>query len=421
MAVGAGIDFSRWSLQRATLKEVSDLLATRGAREFLLANATETNIKAVIDAAVANNVGASYDLGTFSHIVEVDTADATVTVRLVQPPKSGLILTKFFPYSEDIEMRSTAVARGGTNVCVILLEAFDSGALYADEFAQLTATDCALMSNSVDPTGVDVSGGAKMTADVICSAGGYAGALANYEPMPTTDCPSYADPLSERMAPSIGTCDYTDMEIGDPKQKLSKALENTITALIATKDGQRPGTLPGYTRYDLTPGVYCGGLAIVEQAVDVHFAPGIYIIKDGNFHVERGARIYGKGVGFYLDGKSSTFTFEKSSIISLTAPETGPMAGLLFWEGNSVNPGKTHKIKSANARELLGTIYLKKGTLLIDSTLPIADASAYTAIVANRLEMSGSPTLRLNADYAATEVPVPAGVGPVGGGTYLRE
>ena len=78
-------------------------------------------------------------------------------------------------------------------------------------------------------------------------------------------------------------------------------------------------------------------------------------------------------------------------------------------------------ILSSNAREMLGTIYLPKGRLEIATMSPIADQSAYTAIVAKSIRMSGSPTLVLNADYAATDVPVPEGIGPTGGEVFPRD
>lgn len=52
---------------------------------------------------------------------------------------------------------------------------------------------------------------------------------------------------------------------------------------------------------------------------------------------------------------------------------------------------------------------------------PIADSSAYTAIIANKIALKGKPQLVLNTDYGATDVPTPEGVGPTGGAVYLRE
>ena len=59
---------------------------------------------------------------------------------------------------------------------------------------------------------------------------------------------------------------------------------------------------------------------------------------------------------------------------------------------------------------LLGTIYLPNGTLKIDSEGPIADKAAYTAIIARAIKLYEGPTLYLNSDYDASDVPVPEGL-----------
>ena len=61
--------------------------------------------------------------------------------------------------------------------------------------------------------------------------------------------------------------------------------------------------------------------------------------------------------------------------------------------------------------------------------LLIASGGALTAAMAGRAlaqeaqgqPMMGNPTLVLNADYSATDIPVPEGVGPVGSTVFLRE
>ena len=49
-------------------------------------------------------------------------------------------------------------------------------------------------------------------------------------------------------------------------------------------------------------------------------------------------------------------------------------------------------------------------SLVVDAKQPVADQSAYTAIVAQSIELNMGPNLVLNADYDMTDVPVPAGI-----------
>ena len=221
---------------------------------------------------------------------------------------------------------------------------------------------------------------ARIEAETVCSAGGVEG-KASFAFPPTTDCPQIADPLAARTPPAVGSCTF------------SKTVIN------------------GGTR-SLQPGVYCEGLKITNGA-SVTLSPGVYIIQGGKFIVDKGALLEGEDVGFFLAGKHSTLEFGYDTTISLAAPRTGEMAGILIFDDRGEKSDK-HKIYSNNARKLLGTIYMPNGALYIDAKRPIADRSAYTVVIARTVEIFDGPDLVLNSDYNATSVPVPKGVGPIG-------
>ena len=199
----------------------------------------------------------------------------------------------------------------------------------------------------------------------------------------------------------------------------------------------------------LMPGTYCGGLKVTEES-KVTLLAGTYVIKDGPLTVNKKSSFEGQNVGFYFSGDKAGLLFDKDSVVSLTAPRDGAMSGLLFAEERGVvdpAPAPTpeldlitgllpplppllpssapkmreYRIISDNARVLLGTIYLPSGRLIIDSTKPVSDRSAYTVIVVRRLDLFDGPNLYLNSDYAASDIPVPDGVGPVGGSAALAQ
>jgi hypothetical protein len=216
------------------------------------------------------------------------------------------------------------------------------------------------------------------------------------------------DPLSSRVPPPVGACNYNGKIV----------------------DG-------GYEV--LKPGVYCGGLKVTHGAV-AKLANGIFIIKDGPLIVDDGASLMGSEVGFFLTGSNANLTFDADSIISLAAPKDGPLAGILIFDDPSGTSAKAkppksgrgaagrnnltgaprqHQILSDDARNLLGTIYLPQGEIIIDALKPIADKSAYTVLVVKQLHLYSGPNLILNTDYSASEVPVPQGVGPYGSQIFL--
>ncbi|MDX1715908.1 MAG: pilus assembly protein, partial [Anderseniella sp.] len=192
-----------------------------------------------------------------------------------------------------------------------------------------------------------------------------------------------------RAAPTVGACDHTGLSVNSETRTLD-------------------------------PGVYCGGL-LISGSSTVTFNPGVYVIKDGALQVTHTASVSGTHVGFYLTGTGSRFLFAGGSSVSLSAPKDGPMAGLLFFEDRSNAGGTRHEIVSENARELVGTIYLPKGDFAVSSKQPVADQSAYTAIIANSIQLHKYPRLVLNTNYHLTDVPVPSGLGSTGQGVVLTK
>jgi hypothetical protein len=307
----------------------------------------------------------------------VNNDSVIVTAREKITNVFGLFLN--YPKT-DVEVRATARVTT-TQICMIALEPTKSKAVSLQKNSRLTGLGCSIFSNSTNSQGISAEDNAMVDADTVCSAGGIKAAKANFVRAPTTDCPVVADPLANRQPPPVGACDYNKTEI-------------------------KGGTTT------LNPGVYCGGLKITDAAV-VTLSPGVYIIQGDKFTVDKGASLEGQDVGFYLAGKDSFFEFAFDSTISLSAPKTGILAGILIFDDRGGKYEK-HKIFSNNARTLLGTIYLPNGALYIDSQTPIADKSAYTVLVTRTLELYDGPNLVLNSDYKATSVPTPSGVGPVG-------
>jgi len=60
-------------------------------------------------------------------------------------------------------------------------------------------------------------------------------------------------------------------------------------------------------------------------------------------------------------------------------------------------------------KRLLGTLHLPSDIVEVNTSRPISSEAAFTIVVTGKLVMQTSPTLVLNTDYAATNVPVPKG------------
>ncbi len=378
VAAGAALDYSNASTQRYRLQSIADAAAMAGAREFRLGNASDQVIRdsvtnharaALGDLAQTTTIAATADTTAKSASITLSTSVSTYVMHMV-----GAKLTA-------VSVSATAKMTGGAPVCVVGLEEMLGTTIELTKSAKLSAPGCAVYSNGKLPNSLVAMNSAVMTANFICSSGGKIAATpGSFSPTPRTDCPILPDPLRSRPLPTPGGCTATNL--------LVKA-----------------------TTLNLTPGTYCGGLTVDAGAI-VNLASGTYIFKDGPLLVKDGGSFTGVNVSLFFSGFGASMKFEPNTTISLTAPRTSDMAGILIAEDRKNPLGQQFEIYSNNARNLLGTIYLPQGRLYIAANNPVSDQSAYTIVVARRFSLSEGPTMVLNTNYGATDIPVPQGVGP---------
>lgn len=383
MAVaGAAIDFGAIGILRGRMQAAADAGALGAGKELRLAQMGQSG--AVTTIAKNYTTAALQDASSLLSGVSVNTAlvnnnaSIQVTVTASYQPK---VLRFLNANAVPLSAQATATSVGYP-ICALALDPQASQTIHARTQAQVTAQYCAVQSNSKDPQAIYTQGNAKMTAGAICSSGGYKG---SFTPTPVTDCPVVADPLAARPAPPVGGCAYTNHVVSG----------GTVT---------------------LMPGNYCGGLHVTDGA-SVTLSPGEYVMSNGPLKVDAGSSLTSNGAGIYLTGAGATLWFGDDTTLSLAAPTSGPMAGLLFYEDRNAPTGQVHYIYSDNAPKLLGTIYLPRNQLYVETNKDVSKASAFTIIVANSLYVSKSSNLWLNSDYKSASVPVPAGLNP--GHPYL--
>lgn len=374
-AFGFAVDHGLYTRAQEAAQSAADAAALAAAKELSLADRKYEDL-----AAIAQSVASAYASQNSAQMPRTTTAVTSdpmqVEVGVVTKYHSIFSGVTFVTFP-DINAHAVARIVGKPNVCVLGLNESEVGTISLEHQARVTGQNCAVYSNSEHVRGLKAKNDANLTASVICTRGGKEGGPGNFTPSPLVDCPSFEDPLVSRPEPVAEACD--------------PAKPTVISGAIS-----------------LEPGTYCG-LELASGA-DVTLRDGEFIIKDKPLIVRNGAKLQSAAAGFYFTGAAATFTFEQFSTISLSAPTTGPMAGLLVFAARSQDGALSYKILSDNARTMVGTIYIPKGELTIDATSPIADQSAYTAIVADKMRLYGGPNLVLNTKYSDTEVPVPDGI-----------
>lgn len=387
LLAGSSLDLIRIRSFQQDLQLIADNSALYAARELAVSTNDAQRVQAVATSYAANILQNS----EANISANLDTEAQIVTVSISAPPIVYFMNPFEMIKSVGAEAQAQLSGRAG-NLCLLALTEDKSNAIELNNRSSLTAENCTLYSNSLSNRSLRVNSTADIVVDQVILAGGFRGNVEALSGEPITDAPQISDPLSGRIAPPSLGCDFTDRiidaDIGD----------STIE-----------------------PGIYCGGLVIDSAKVTAE--PGEYIIKNGRLSVLNEGGLIGKNVGFYFTGNNAKLDFAAESNISLTAPRTGRMAGLLFFSNKSNPLAKEvglgaglrdgHVIRSDNARELVGTIYLPDDKLVIDGNTPVADRSDYTVIVAKAFELNNGPNLVLQTDYTSSDIPVPEGIGPV--------
>lgn len=367
------VDYAMVLRQKAWLQGVIDKAALAAAQELSLSDAKRENVPAIVQAVV-DNLFKVHKTNYPAPALTVNVNSDPLEVKVVATQDAAVQFGGAFGLkNKSIQTRSVARVVGTPNICLLVLNTSTNGALSLEQKAHVTGNNCAAYSNSTHNIGIKAKSSSLMKADTICSAGGYQNSGANFQPRPIVDCPQFEDPLKSRPAPIVGSC-------------------SNPTVITSTT------TLP--------PGTYCG--LTIKNGARVTLTKGTFVIKNGPLIVRDGAILEGKDVGFYFTGSQAFFNFEGATTISLEAPTTGPMAGLLIFTDRA--SALQHKLYSENAQVLVGTIYIPKGELRIDGAAKVGNQSAYTAIVAEKVRLYGGPKIVFNTNYDQTDVPVPEGI-----------
>lgn len=382
------VDYTVLYNKKSSLQNAADSAALSSAKELVIASTDVEEIKALSKEYIYANLSYADRLTkdvVIDTVVSDDRSEITVNLAYYWKP---FLAHHFDGQVLPIRAKATAGVTGGENICVIALDKAATSSFSIAGKSTVTANDCAIFSNSISPTSYDVDTKGSIAGSNLYSAGGYRGSLTSFSPVPITDTPVIGDPLVNRIEPAVGNCE-TD--------KTALNFEDQVVTL--------------------KPGTYCGGIMVSGGTVMLE--PGVYVIKDGMLNVIGKSTFKGENVGFYFSGNQSTVEFGSDSVISLTAPKTGLMAGLLMFEERSSAMHRKFSIRSKNAERMEGAIYLPNGTLFIDKSSRVGQISKWTAIVANRVELKDGPKLEINTDYTGSDIPVPEGIGPKKGTTRL--
>jgi len=94
-------------------------------------------------------------------------------------------------------------------------------------------------------------------------------------------------------------------------------------------------------------------------------------------------------------------SISSNAIINLTAPTSGPTAGIVFFGDRSMPVGTSFKLNGGGAQTFGGALYLPKGAL--DFSGGSNTGTVCTQIIANTISFSGNSDVAVNCSGFGTK------------------
>jgi hypothetical protein len=242
---------------------------------------------------------------------------------------------------------------------IIVLNPSAAGALSLQGSSSLTIAG-AVVVDSNSPTALSAGGTSHVSAGSILVVGGVSASTGALSPAPVTGAAFVPDPLAGLPVPGTGT---------------------STTAVNLTG-----GSLT------INPGVYTQ-ISVSGNGTTLTMNPGVYVITSGGFSVSNSANVSGTGVVIYNAGLGAV-SLGSSGNISLTAPMSGPYAGVLLFQAR--NNTATLSLNAQSAVGLNGTIYAPAALLSLG-----AGSQLHSPVVVNTLSLSGHGGNPLTAAHFA--------------------
>jgi hypothetical protein len=363
-------DFSFLQHQRNMMQTAADSAAMAGSEELSYGDQ--------VVAGKADAASNGYTDGASSVTVAINNppstgpnaANSAYVEAIVTKPEPTYFLRVLGVSTVSVSARAVAYEGNGPN-CIYVLNPTASGAFSANGNVTV-ASGCGLLVNSNSSSGLTAVGNVTITAPTIGVVGNYtATGGASLTPTPKIGVITASDPLAYVPAPTVGSCAHNNFKLTGTSGSVSSP-------------------------YQLYAGTYCGGISVNGNAW-LHFNAGTYVLAGGGMSISSNTTMTGAGVTFYNttgSGGYGAITLGGSATVNLSAPTSGALAGILFFQDRSIpSTGAGSTITGNSSSTFDGAIYFATTALSFGGN---SSTSGYSIVVANQLTVSGNASIGSN-------------------------
>ncbi|HWU54220.1 MAG TPA: TadE/TadG family type IV pilus assembly protein [Rhizomicrobium sp.] len=383
-SAGLATEGGLWMYVHQSLQGAADSAALSSATLYGL------NVNASLDNQAQSVIATyGYTVGNAGTTVTVNRPPAsgaytgnTKAVEVIVTTQQARLLSSIFN-TGNVTLKGRAVALPGNagTGCVLSLNLTASGGVTSKGNSAISLNQCSVYDDSNSSSALVNSGVASINAlsvNVVGQISGGSG-ITTTQGVNVGISP-IADPYANVVMPTPGPCDYNNM-----------TYKTTVT---------------------INPGVYCNGIQLNAGAV-VTMNPGIYFIDRGSLQMAGGATLQGTGVTIILTSSTgnnyATATINGGATLAITAPTTGPTAGIAIFGDRNMPTSTTFKFNGGDNQVIGGAVYIPKGTLQYaggnnantNCTQVIADTVTFVGNSLLKINCSGSGTRPIGTSLAS--------------------
>ncbi len=377
-AAALAVDAGFYYVEQQRLQVAADAAAYGAA--LLLPNSPSTSDLQDAALQAAKDASSSAVIGKLMTPVTVSTSGSTVTVTL-SATADGFLAAALSLAAPTLKATATAGTKP-SGPCVLALSPSASNAIWVNNMGSIVTSGCGIFSNSTASVSGQSSGGAiylnsgTISGPSIGAVGSVnqsnSGSNTLSPSNPTSNAAPQSDPYSGKTAPSPGSCSYP-----------------SGTSFTAWKS----------TPYQFSGGtVFCGNTTIGGNGSTDVFSPGIYYVVNGSLVFNNATITQASGVTFVLTGSSPgsfNWTNYSNTPTQMSAPTSGPTAGMLVWQtcGSGGNPASTiyDPFAGGSTLNVSGSIYMPCGALNLSNNAHLDAAPGDSmSVIADTIEVAGS-------------------------------
>ena len=373
-------DFSFMQHQKNMMQTAADSAAMAGAEELdygdlVAAGKADAASNGYTDGAGSVTVAINNPPGTGPN-----AGNAAYVEAIVSKPEPTYFLSVIGINTMTVSVRAVAYQGSGPN-CIYVMNPTATGAM-SNSGNVTVQSSCGLLVNSSAADGLTVNGSVTITAPTIGVVGNYtATGGASLTPTPKTGVIAASDPLAYLQAPTVGSCAHTNFRL------------NGTTGSAGTP-------------YELYAGTYCGGITVGGNAW-MHFNAGTYVLAGGGMSIGSNTVMSGSGVTFYNTtgtGGYGPISINGNTGVKFSAPTSGPLAGILFYQDRSIPSSAAGSTIGGNSTSTFdGAVYFPTTQVTFNGN---SSVNGYSIVVADRMVLSGNSSLGNNYSSLANGSPL---------------